>query len=64
MAEPKTVYCPICNRKVTKWDGKSSINPMGKCTNCGKIIVYKIETEEIEIKAPKERMTSSGVRFY
>ena len=64
MAKIKIIYCPKCNRKVTKWDGKSSINPVAKCQKCNKLVVYDIKTEEVKRKIVPERTTSSGMRFY
>ena len=64
MAEPKTIYCPKCGRKVATWDGRSTINILVKCKKCNKLIVYDIEKQETEIKAIPPRTTSSGMRFY
>lgn len=64
MAEPKKIYCPKCGRRVTEWDGKSTIHPMAKCKNCKKMVVYRIDTDETEIKKIPPRNCSSGMTFY
>lgn len=64
MAEPKTIYCPICNRKVCAYDGKQVANPVGKCKKCGKLIIYNVEKGEISLKGVPERKQASGMRFY
>ena len=64
MAEPKTIYCPKCGRKVAKWDGRSTNNISVKCKKCNKLIVYDVENEKSEIKEIPQRSTSGGMRFY
>ena len=64
MAEPKTIYCPKCGRKVATWDGRSKNNISVKCNKCKKLVVYDVENENVEIKEIPQRTTSSGMRFY
>ena len=64
MAEPKTIYCPKCGRKVATWDGRSTINILIKCKKCNKLVVYDVENEKVKIKEIPQRTTSSGMRFY
>lgn len=64
MAEPKTIYCPKCGRKVFVWDGKSTIHPMGRCKKCNKLVIFRTDTFKTEIKSVPERNTSTGMRFY
>lgn len=64
MAALRIIYCPKCGRKVTKWDGKSSINPVAKCRNCNKLVAHNINTGITEMKNIPERTTSSGMTFY
>lgn len=64
MAEPKTIYCPKCGRKVATWDGHSVNNISVKCKKCNKLVVYDVENEKSEIKAIPQRTTSGGMRFY
>lgn len=64
MAEQKIVYCPRCHRAVTKWDGKSTINPLGKCTGCRKLVIYRVDSDVTEIIIKPERKQSSGLTFY
>ena len=63
MAEPKTIYCPRCKRKVSVWDGRSSINVIANCKKCKKKVVYCVDTGEVKIKNIPERTTSSGMMF-
>ena len=64
MAEPKTIYCPKCVRKVATWDGWSTNNISVKCKKCNKLVVYNVENKKAEIKEIPQRITSSGMRFY
>ena len=64
MAEPKTIYCPNCGRKVGTYDGRSTSNISVKCKKCNKLIVYDVKNEKAEIKEIPQRVTSSGMRFY
>lgn len=64
MTKPKKIYCPQCGRKVCTWDGKSTIHPMVMCKRCEKIVVYRIETDEIELKELPPREQGSGIRFW
>lgn len=65
MAKPRTIYCPMCHRRVAQWDGKSTINPViGNCKNCNKRVVYDLVSEEVTVKNLPIRATSSGMRFY
>ena len=64
MAEPKTIYCPKCGRKVATWDGMSTINILVKCKKCNKLVVYDVENEKTIIKEIPKRTTSSGMIFY
>lgn len=62
--EAKTIYCPQCYRKVTEYDGKSSIKPQVRCRKCNKLIVYDIKSDTVSVKKMPERICGSGVRFY
>lgn len=64
MAEPKTIYCPKCGRKVATLDGRSTINISVRCKKCDKLVVYDVENEKTIIKEIPKRTTSSGMRFY
>ena len=59
----KTIYCPICKRKVGDYDGKATINQMYRCKKCNKKIVYYTDTGETKAKSLPIRTTSSGVTF-
>lgn len=62
--EPKIIYCPKCGRKVCIWDRKSTIHPIAKCKKCNKLVVYRIDTGETEMKPIPKRNCSSGLTFY
>lgn len=62
--ERRTVYCPKCGRKTGVWDGKSTINPIGKCSKCGRIVEYDILSGEAMFKDVPSRTCASGMRFY
>lgn len=64
MAEPKTIYCPGCGRKVGIYDGRSTINHITRCRKCNKHVIYDINTGKIEMKNIPPRNTSSGMTFY
>lgn len=64
MAEPKTIYCPKCGRKVATWDGRQTINIVKKCNKCNKLVIFNIEKQKTEIKEIPPRTSSSGMRFY
>lgn len=64
MAEPKTVYCPQCGRRVGQWDGRSTINVVTHCRNCKKRVIYHIDKDVTEVKAIPPRNSSSGMILY
>lgn len=63
MANSLGIYCPVCNRKVAKWDGKSSINLVSKCVKCQKLVVFMPKTKDVVSKPLPPRATSSGKTF-
>ena len=64
MAEPKTIYCPKCGRKVATWDGKSRNYVSAMCSKCRKLVVYDTEIKEVKLMDVPPRIASSGMRFY
>lgn len=64
MAEPKTIYCPRCGRKVATWDGRGTINIAGKCKKCSKLIVFNPTIQKTDVQNIPDRKQSSGIRFY
>ena len=64
MAEPKTIYCPKCGRRVATWDGRSKNNVSAKCSKCRKLVVYDTEIKEVKLIEVPPRIASSGMRFY
>lgn len=63
MSNPKTIYCPKCNRKTGTWDGKSTINVICVCRNCNKQVIYHVDNGITEVKDRKPRPNSSSVIF-
>lgn len=61
--KPKTIYCPLCKRKVGTHDGRSTNNFVCMCRKCRKRVVYYPETQEVKIKAMANRTTASGMTF-
>lgn len=47
-----------------QWDGKTTIHPIAKCRKCKKLVVYRIDSGETELKEIPERTQGSGLRFY
>ena len=64
MAEPRTIYCPKCGRKVATWDGRSSINVATNCKLCKKRVVFYVDTMKTELKDIPIRAGSSGKVLY
>lgn len=64
MADMKIIYCPSCGRKIGAYDGKSTIDKIMDCKKCQKRVVYRVTTEEREVKIIPARATSSGKTFY
>ena len=60
--EAKTIYCPICGRRVMKYDGNHSMIIGNNCKKCNKRIVYNPETDKTEIKPIPPRTSSSGLK--
>lgn len=60
----KTIYCPVCGRRVAEYDGRSSIPVIANCKKCRLRVVYDVETEETIAKKIPARPTSSGMTFY
>lgn len=58
------IVCPICKEKIGIYDGLSTINPVAKCRNCNKLVVYDIEDGRCRLERVPERMSGSGMRFY
>ena len=63
MTKQKTIYCPICGRKVGIWDGKSTMDLYFRCKKCKKQVVYHVCNGVLEIKKLPQRNTSSGMSF-
>ncbi len=64
MGSEKVIYCPKCKRKVTKWDGKATINPLARCKNCNVMVMYDIRNDVTKIIDKPVRSQSSGLTFY
>lgn len=63
MAKAKNINCPKCNKRVAKWDGKSTINIKTTCSNCKKQVVFLIEEQKTLLKPIPPRSSSSGITF-
>ena len=61
--EKKAIYCPLCNRKVATWNPKIDMDIISKCRKCNKRVIFRVESEKIEIKDIPPRSQSSGVNF-
>lgn len=57
------VYCPSCKRKITSVSKERTTDLYTRCANCGKGIIYRIETQKVEKRQMLIRNTSSGKRF-
>ena len=64
MAEPKTINCLKCGRKVDKKKKKKKNNVSAKCSKCRKLVVYDTEIKEVKLIEVPPRIASSGMRFY
>jgi hypothetical protein len=60
----KTIYCPGCGRKVTTYDGKTTMNVIAHCRACHKRVVYYVDTDKTVLKDIPPRVSSSGMTFY
>ena len=60
----KTIYCPVCRRKVATWDGKTKIPILVNCRKCKKRVVFDMETGETTAKPIPPRVSSSAKTFY
>lgn len=58
-----TILCPSCHRKVGTYDGKSTMDKIITCKRCKKLVIYRVETKETELKAIPPRACSSGMTF-
>lgn len=60
----KTIYCPICRRKVATYDGRATINKIAKCKKCDLQVVYDVASDETTVKPLPKRGSSSGAVLY
>ena len=60
----KTIYCPVCERRVAEWDGKSTIPIIAECKKCNKRIVYDMDSDMVFVKRIPPRTSSSSQMFY
>lgn len=61
--KPVKIFCPQCKGRVGTYDGRSTMNFIGRCSKCRKRIVYHIGTGETEVKDIPKRNCSSGMAF-
>lgn len=60
---PVKIFCPQCNSYVGTYDGRSTMNFIGRCSKCRKRVIYRIDNREVELKEIPKRNTSSGMTF-
>ena len=61
---PKTIKCPVCKKRMGRYDGKSKISPIiSDCHECRIRVLYYVETGELRKQALPTRTTSSGMTF-
>lgn len=61
--KPVKIFCPQCNSHVGTYDGRSTINYIGRCNKCRKRVIYHIDTGKTEVKDIPKRNCSSGMTF-
>lgn len=61
--KPVKIFCPQCKGYVGAYDGRSTMNFIGRCGKCRKRVIYRIDTGETEVKNIPKRNCSSGVTF-
>lgn len=62
--EKKTIYCPLCNRKMFEVRKGFGCELRRKCKNCNRLIVYNPPETHPLVKPVPKRNTSSGMIFY
>ena len=62
--EPKKIYCPLCNRKLGAWDGRTQTEVIVNCQKCNRRIIFHPTTGKTETKKIPPRTTASGKTFY
>ena len=62
--KPKSIYCPKCGRKAFIYDGRGADYLSVKCKKCKKLVVYKPDSDTVELKDVPKRHCSSGKRLY
>lgn len=62
--KPKTIYCPRCGRRAFVYDGQGTNYLSKKCSKCNKLVVYKPDSDTVELKNVPKRHCSSGMIFY
>lgn len=60
----RTIYCPICGRKVMTYDLRVKNTLHAKCKKCKKVVAINTITGKIYIDEHCERTTASGMRFF
>lgn len=64
MAEAKTIYCPLCDRKMFEYDGRATIPIDAGCIKCRKRVVYFPDIDVTRITDIPLRKSTSGKRFW
>ena len=63
MSYTQNIYCPNCNRKVGRYDGRGTMNKYIKCRKCKKMICFYPDGNKTEVKPMPPRATASGMTF-
>lgn len=62
--ETRTIFCPICGRKVMTYDLRARNTLHVKCKDCNMMVVVNTITGNIRVENEYERTTASGARFF
>lgn len=64
MTQPTSINCAECGYCIGNYDGKSTINKVIRCPNCGKYNLYHVDTDKTEIVEKPQRVCASGRQFF
>lgn len=63
-SKAKVIYCPICGRRVLRYDGKTTMNLSSLCRKCNKLVCYYPEDGTVVVKSKPNRISTSGKRYW
>ena len=64
MGNEKNIYCPSCSRRVSRWDGRATMNIIADCKKCKMRVIYIPTEDRIKTMKIPPRNCSSGKTFY